>query len=294
MRRRARKASPVLAVAPDHVVEGPVERAEHRRVPRHEARLGERGAGDDVAAGLLEALRQGPEAVSDRQADVPEELQHLLHEAAHPLRRAALVQEEQVHVGERRELRAPVAAERHHRAPGEGQPGLDVRLRQREPAGVGHHLVHLVAAGRGDLEPPQSEPVPHPQAVGLELDEALEVGEPSAGVRRAAFSLQALLRVGLDLLAVDPHGVGSEEFHDACRGTRVAASGLNALMALVLGDRPAILRPEADATFLWDQRLGFRFRRGLRPAGEISGGGRSRSRRGSRGRDVTDVRPRTS
>ncbi len=48
-----------LAVAPDHVVECPVERAEHRRVAGHEARLGERGAGDDVAAGLLEALAAG-------------------------------------------------------------------------------------------------------------------------------------------------------------------------------------------------------------------------------------------
>ena len=196
-----------LAVAPDGVVEGPVERPEDRGVAGHEARLGEGGARVEVAPGFLEALRQGPEAVADGEADVPEELEDLLDEPSHGLGRAALVQEEEVHVGERGELRPPVAAEGDHRAPGERQPRRRVRIREREPAGVGDDLVHLVAAGGGDLEAAQAEAVAHPQAVGLELDESLEVGETPTGFRRVGLRLQALARVGLDLLAVDLHGV---------------------------------------------------------------------------------------
>ena len=113
-----------LAVATDGVVEGPVERPEDRGVAGHEARLGEGGARVQVAPGLLEALGQGPEAVADGEADVPEELENLLDEPSHGLRRAALVQEQEVHVGERGELRPPVAAEGDHRAPGERQPRL--------------------------------------------------------------------------------------------------------------------------------------------------------------------------
>ncbi len=161
----------------------------------------------EVAPGLLEALGQGPKAVAYGEADVPEELEDLLDEPSHGLGRTALVQEEEVHVGERGELRPPVAAEGDHRAPGERQPRRRFRIREREPAGVGDHLVHLVAAGGGDLEAAQAEAVAHPEAIGLELDEPLEVGETPTGFRRVGLRLQALARVGLDLPAVDLHGV---------------------------------------------------------------------------------------
>ncbi len=84
---RLEKGLARLAVATDGVVEGPVERPEDRRVAGHEAGLGEGGARVEVAAGLLEALGQGPEAVADGEADVPEELEDLLDEPSHGLRR---------------------------------------------------------------------------------------------------------------------------------------------------------------------------------------------------------------
>jgi hypothetical protein len=157
-----------LAVAPDGVVEGPVEGPEDRRVAGHEARLGEGGARVEVAAGLPEALPEGPEAVADGEPDVPQELEDLLDEPPHGLGRAALVQEQEVHVGERGELRPPVAPESHDRAPGECHARRGVRLRQREAAGVGHDLVDLVAARRRDLEAAEAEAVAHAKAVGLQ------------------------------------------------------------------------------------------------------------------------------
>jgi hypothetical protein len=75
---------------------------------------------------------------------------------------------------------------------------------------VGDDLVDLIAAGRGDLEAAQAEAMAHPQPVGLELQEAFEVRQAAARVRRLCPAPKAPLRVRVDPLAVDVHGVGRQ------------------------------------------------------------------------------------
>ena len=136
------------------------------------------------------------------------------------------MQEQQVHVGERRELRADrsrrARRSRSPRAPAVRRPAPRPP-RAGEAARADHDLVHLVRArGRAISSPAEPHAVTHAQPVRLELEEPLEIGEAGLGVRGADLALQALPRVGLDLLAVDRHGVADRRVHDACRSPATA------------------------------------------------------------------------
>ena len=150
------------------------ERGEELGAARDEARLGERRAGVEVRAREGHALAGRADGVAHVQAHVPEELEGALHEAADTRRDLARVQEEEVHVGVRSELAAPVAAEGDHRALDELAAGLAVRLLRRHLADAGDHEVHLVAAAARDLGPAEPQAVPHAQPLRLEPQEAAE------------------------------------------------------------------------------------------------------------------------
>src|SRR5213076_1843061 len=96
------------------------------------------------------------------------------HHRPDVLVRAVGVEEEQVYVRERRQLPAAVAAEGDDR-------DLVLLAGQRrrelgggELAGPAHHHVDEVTPPGGDLTPPESEPVARAEALGLDLQEALE------------------------------------------------------------------------------------------------------------------------
>jgi len=149
--------------------------------------------------------------VSHREADVPEDLQDLLDESGHGVRRAPRVQEEEVHVGGGRQLPPAVAPEGHHRALLELALHHPVGAPRRHLAGPGHDHVDLVAAPGRDLRAAQPEAVPHAQPLGLELQEALEGLDLPLAVLGQAGRVETLPRMDLDRLPVDLHPAGVQQ-----------------------------------------------------------------------------------
>ena len=141
---------------------------------------------------------------------VPQERERLLHHRPDVLVRAVGVEEEQVHVGARRQLPAAVAAESDDRdlVLLAGQRRRE--LGGRELTGPAHDHVDEVAAPGGDLTPPEPEPVARAEALGLDLQEALErlrrLADAGAGSRDVERAVRAPQRVG----EREVHGSGRE------------------------------------------------------------------------------------
>ena len=93
---------------------------EQGRGPLHEPALHEVGGHGDVAPRLVHALAYGPDAVPHRQPDVPEEREKALDLLAVAAAHRLAGEDEQVDVGVRMQLAAPVAADRDERAAGVG------------------------------------------------------------------------------------------------------------------------------------------------------------------------------
>ena len=112
--------------------------------------------------------------MADGEPRVPQQGEGARHQCAHVLVRSLAAEEEEVDVRIRRQLAATVASEGHHR-------DLVLRGEQRgrafrggQAAGPGHHDVHEVAAGGGQVASAAPEPMADAQALGLDLQEAAE------------------------------------------------------------------------------------------------------------------------
>ncbi len=106
------------AATGDHLgLEAPLKLLEQRGIAPQEARLEQVGAGRQVGARAAHALGDGAGRLTDLEAEIPQpveqELDHLLGMGG-PL---VGVQEQEIDVGVRRQLGAPIAADRDHREP---------------------------------------------------------------------------------------------------------------------------------------------------------------------------------
>src|SRR5579885_614547 len=81
------------------------------------ARLQERGADRVVALAIAQALLDGARGVADLEPEVPQQVEHELDDLLAARRLLVGPQEEQIDVGERRQLAAAEAAGRHDRKP---------------------------------------------------------------------------------------------------------------------------------------------------------------------------------
>ena len=132
------------------------------------------GAVGELLHGLPQELPGGGEPVVDDETGVAQEADGLVGELPHGLWRPAIVKEEEVDLGMRRQLVARIASVGRDRYP------LQVALRggslrRREAADPHHHLVDLVGAAEEDLGAGESGAVPHPEPFALEPEEPREL-----------------------------------------------------------------------------------------------------------------------
>jgi hypothetical protein len=231
-----------LAVGEELRVERLQKLPEEGVAPRHATGLGERRAGVQVGSRLGHALAWRAEAVADGQARVPEDLQGPLDEAGHHRRRPAGVEKQQVDVRVGRELGSAVSPEGDHGAPGELVPGPGPGLLGRRPARAGDDEVHLVAAGGGDLEPAEAQPMPHAQALGLQAEvPAQAVDGPLAAHVRAAAPRRARNRFLASLSRMHLPGSAARRVP----GVSPGAAGPNVSCSRAVGSR----RPKRKLRF---------------------------------------------
>ena len=137
---------------------------EQLAIAPHVARLEQRGADGLVALGVAQALVDGARGVADLQPQVPQQVEHELDDLLAARRLLVGPQEQQIDVGQRRQLAAAVAAGRHHAQPLGGAGiggGIDALVGEIEDhadqlvhqeRGGGQHLVAVVAQRPGLLE----------------------------------------------------------------------------------------------------------------------------------------------
>ena len=128
------------------------------------ARFEQCGADGLVAFAIAQALVDGARGMADLQAEVPQQVEHELHDLLAARRLLVGPQEQQIDVRQRRQLAAAVAAGRHHAQPlgragigggidalvGEIEDHADQLVHQER--GGGQHLVAVVAQRAGLLE----------------------------------------------------------------------------------------------------------------------------------------------
>ncbi len=143
-----------------------VQLVEQRAVAPQVARLEQRGADGLVALGVAQALLDRAGGMADLQAHVPQEVEHELDDLLAARRLLVGTQEQQIDVGERRQLAAAVAARRHHAQPFGGAGiggGIDALVGEVEDhpdelvhqeGGGGQHHVAVVAQRARRLEAP--------------------------------------------------------------------------------------------------------------------------------------------
>ena len=92
-----------------------------RLVPDDQPRLDQRGLGLHVGVGHLDAILEAAHRVADLQPDVPKRIQNAVNDLGQmrqrpaPGRNLPVVQEHEINVAVRIQLRAPVAADGHQR-----------------------------------------------------------------------------------------------------------------------------------------------------------------------------------
>ena len=177
-----------------------LELLEERPAPGDEAGLRQRRPRVEVAAGFRHALADGPEAVSDLEADVPEELEHLLREGADVVGSLPGVEEQEVDVGGRGELGPAIAAERDDGDLLEIVVVEGRGLRGDEPADPRDDDVDLVAPDRRDLKARGPGPMAHPETLRLQPQKALEAVDLGPAARTEDVRGEAFVRVLLDAL----------------------------------------------------------------------------------------------
>ena len=82
-------------------------------VAKDQSRIEKRRANGDVGLPVLQTLVDGARRVADLEAEIPEQIEHVLRDALAPRRLLVRQEKEQIDVGTRRQQTAPVAAGRH-------------------------------------------------------------------------------------------------------------------------------------------------------------------------------------
>ena len=169
----ARRMAMYSCLVPDHTFadQGPLEAMEQLLVARDQPRLDQRGLGLHVAVGDLHAVLDAADRVADLQADVPQRVEEAVDDAGQVRQRAGAggdlpaVQEHEVNVAVRIQLRAAVAADGHQRQLRKllagllGQAGLGgvPQVAQQRVEDRGARVADFEAAGAGAML--QLEPV---------------------------------------------------------------------------------------------------------------------------------------
>ena len=192
-----------------------------RPVAQHEPRIEDGGADRHVAAGEPERLIDIAGGVAHLEAQVPQQIEHVLHHALAPRGLPVRQQEQEVHIGERREQPAPVAARGHDRHV-LGRRGV------LGAVGLGDGIV-VHEADEGILEGGEPRRTAPPAAVGEKvplrlrprrLEQRLEAGE-HVGPRlvHAAVGFHELCQLGACLDGVEIGGLGvGGDVHGAREG----------------------------------------------------------------------------
>ena len=184
---------------------GGAELREKPRVPGDETRLEQCGFREHVAVGMLHRVGDGAGGVADFEAHVPQHVEDDLDDFAEPrvgpLRRVR-VEKHDVHIAERIQLAAPVAADGY-----EGERRQLARRGhgfQRGVEQVPEDDIHEAGALRANLASAAAGVVPQPDAVVLDLEEFFVKREPLGGVQRA-LRAELLLGVGEDFFTMAKH-----------------------------------------------------------------------------------------
>jgi len=167
----------VLAARDAIALEAPLELVEELAVAEQEAALEHRGLGDHVVVRRFHGLRDGARGMPDLEAEIPQAGKSLADDVLE-LRAgfSAIDEEHDVHVAEGIHLAPAVAAE--GRGDDAAHAGFSGDARGNALEEFAKDDVDEVGALAGDLPAAAAGVVPEPQAVFLELEEALEDGQP--------------------------------------------------------------------------------------------------------------------